>query len=209
MRWRRLQIAAACVLIGGYASLSHYCNSVGAHTVGALLALGPLTLIGLILAWRRQPTLAVLLAAAIGVTLRFLWPMLQNNFSRLFLLQETTVYTLLGLTFARSLAAGEVSLCTRLADALHGPLSPSEVTYTRRVTTAWSIFFFVIAALSVVLYNAAPLRVWSIYINFCVLPLIAAMFIVEYLIRRRVVPQGARAGLLDSVRIYFANPHKS
>jgi uncharacterized membrane protein len=209
MRWRRLQIAAACVLIGGYASLSHYCNSVGAHTVGAALSLTPVTLVSLILAWRRRPALAVLLALGIAFLLTLLWPVLQNNFSRLFLLQETGVYTLLGLSFARSLAAGNVALCTQLADALHGPLSPQEVRYTRRVTTAWSIFFFVVGTVSVILYAAAPLRVWSIYINFCVLPLIALMFIVEYLIRRRVVPQGARTGLLNSVRIYFANPHKS
>ena len=97
-------------------------------------------------------------------------------------------------------------MCTQLADKVHGPLSPREVRYTRGVTVAWTLFFFGIAAVSMLLYAAAPLRVWSFYINFCALPLIGAMFVAEYLVRRRTLPGGPRAGLLATVRVYFANP---
>ena len=52
-RWaRRLQFAAACVLIAGYAGFSHYCNSRGNHEWGAALALTPLTALLTILIWR-------------------------------------------------------------------------------------------------------------------------------------------------------------
>jgi uncharacterized membrane protein len=39
-----------------------------------------------------------------------------------------------------------------------------------------------------------------------VLPLVGAMFVAEYLVRRRVLPSGPRAGLLATVRVYLATP---
>ena len=205
-RWvRRLQSAAACLLFVAYAGLSHYCNSTGEHVLGAMLALTPVSLIGLILAWRgTPPAVASLLSAALAGLLYTVWPLLEKNFSLFYLVQESSIYCLLGLTFGRSLLPGHVALCTQLADKIHGPLGPREVRYTRRVTLAWAVFFFLVAAVSVLLYVSAPLRIWSIYINFCVLPLVGAMFVAEYLVRRRVLPQNRRAGLLATVRVYLA-----
>jgi uncharacterized membrane protein len=195
-------------LIAAYAGLSHYCNSVtGAHDLGAALALAPPTVLALILAWRwTPPPVAALLAAGLATLLYFVWPLLKQNFSLFYLVQESSVYGLLGLTFSRSLLPNHVALCTHLADKLHGPLSPREVLYTRRVTAAWAVFFFVVASISILLFLFAPLRIWSIYINFCVLPLVGAMFVVEYLVRRRALPLGPRAGLLATVRVYLATP---
>jgi uncharacterized membrane protein len=204
---RRLRIAAVCLLVGGYVTLAHICNSVGAHDLGAALSLAPLTLFGLVVAWRWKPGAAIALTLAAALLVRALWPVLQKNFSLFLLVQETYVYCALGLSFARSLTGGRVALCTQLA-AKMGGLSPREIGYTRHVTAAWSIFFFAVAFFSVFLFTAAPLRIWSIYINFCVMPMIGAMFIVEYLIRCRVVPEGARAGPLHVVRMYFANPYE-
>jgi uncharacterized membrane protein len=202
---RRLQCAAAALIVAAYAGLSHYCNSVtGAHDLGAALALGPLTGVALLLAWRGPPRVAVLLTAGLGGLVYGLWPLLTQNYPLFCLVQESGVYCLLGVTFSRSLLPNQVALCTRLADKVHGPLSPHEVRYTRRVTAAWAVFFFSIAAVSILLYLLAPLRIWSLYINFCVLPLVGAMFVAEYLVRRRVLPQNRRAGLLATVRVYLA-----
>ena len=207
MRWgRRLQYAVACVLVITYAGLSHYCNSAGAHGLGAALALTPLTVLALVLAWRWSPLAAIPLTAGLAAPLYDFWPLLEQNFFVLSLVQESGVYSLLGLTFSRSLLRNHVALCTQLADKLHGPLSAREVRYTRHVTAAWAVFFFAIAAMSILLFLRAPLRIWSIYINFCVLPLVGAMFVAEYLVRRRVLPQVKRAGLLATVRVYFASP---
>jgi uncharacterized membrane protein len=207
-RWgRRLQFAAAGLLVVAYASLSHYCNASGAHDLGAALALAPLTFLSLALVWRGTPPIvALLLSAGLAAVLYRIWPLLENHFALFYLVQESSIYGLLGLTFGRSLLLGRTALCTQLADKLHGPLSAREVLYTRHVTLAWAVFFFTVAAVSILLYLTAPLRVWSIYINFCVMPLVAAMFVAEYLVRRRVLPQVARAGLLATVRVYFANP---
>jgi uncharacterized membrane protein len=204
---RRLQYAAVCVLVVAYASLSHYCNAHRAHDLGAALALAPLTLLILVVAWRSWSTLAAIVAtAAWGLALFCVWPVMAKNFALFYLIQESSVYGILGATFAGSLRRNKIALCTQLADRVHGPLSPQEVAYTRRVTAAWSIFFFAVAALSIALYVEAPLRIWSIYINFCVMPLVATMFIGEYVVRRRVLPQIKRVGVMASVRIYFASP---
>jgi uncharacterized membrane protein len=209
MRWvRRLQCVAAALLVAAYAGLSHYCNSLaGAHDLGAALALAPLTVIAMILAWRgTSPPVAMLLTAGLGGLLYGLWPLLTQNYALFSLVQESGVYCLLGVTFSRSLLPTQVALCTHLADKVHGPLSPHELRYTRRVTAAWAVFCFSIAAVSILLYLLAPLRIWSIYINFCVLPLVGTMFVAEYLVRRRVLPQNRRAGLLATVRVYLATP---
>jgi len=146
----------------------------------------------------------MLLTAGLGGLLYGLWPLLTRNYTLFSLVQESGVYCLLGATFSRSLLPNRVALCTHLADKVHGPLLPHEVRYTRRVTAAWAVFFFSIAAVSILLYLLAPFRIWSIYVNFCVLPLVGAMFVAEYLVRRRVLPQNRRAGLLATVRVYLA-----
>ena len=208
---RRLQVAAAGVVFTAYAVLSHYCTAVGdAPNLGAALALTPMTALVLILSWRSTPPLAAaVLTVAVGATLYALWPLLASNYPLLYLIQEGAVYALLGATFTGSLRAGQSALCTRLADRVHGPLTPHEVLYTRRVTAVWGAFFFAIAALSVALFVSAPLRFWSFYINFCVPLLILGMFAAEYAVRQRVLPQVKRVGVLATMRVYFTSPKVS
>ena len=206
---RRLQYAAACAAVAAYAGLSHYCNSAaGVRGLGAALALAPITAVATVLAWRTAPPLvAALLCACLAGLLLGLWPVLRQNYPLINLVQDSSVYCLLGFTFGRSLLPGRVALCTQLADKEHGPLSAPEVRYTRHVTAAWTLFFFVITAVSILLFVSAPLRIWSVFINFCVLPLVGAMFIAEYQIRRRILP-GKRTGLLATLRVYLAASHQ-
>ena len=210
-RWdRRLQYAAACAAIAFYAGLSHYSNYVaGGRDLGAALALAPITVVATILAWRNAPpAVAALLCAALAGLIVGLWPVLRQNYPLINLVQDSSVYGLLGFTFGRSLLPGRVALCTQLADKEHGPLSVPEVRYTRQVTAAWTLFFFVITAASILLFVSAPLRIWSLFINFCVLPLVGAMFIAEYQIRRRILPGVKRTGLLATLRVYLAASHQ-
>ena len=112
---------------------------------------------------------------------------------------------LLAVGFGRSLRADETPLCTRLADRLHGPLTPAEVRYTRQVTVAWTWFFATLSLTTLVLYLAAPIAVWSLFVNFVIFPLIAAMFVAEQAVRRRVLPPADRGGILDAVQVYFTS----
>jgi uncharacterized membrane protein len=201
-----LQLAAIIALVVAYAGLSHYSNSVAkTHDLGVALALGPLLAVGLLLVWRwTRLGVALLAAAVVGIILSHYWPVLEKNFSVVYLLQEGGFYSLMGASFGQSLLGRRVALCTQLADKVHGPLTPQEVRYTRRVTAAWSLFFISITAATVGLFLFAPLRIWSLFANFCVLPLIGLMFVAEYAVRRRVLPQVPRRGILAAVWVYFA-----
>jgi uncharacterized membrane protein len=208
MRWRRrLQLAAVVVFLVAYAGLSHYSNSVAkTHDLGLGLALGPVLAVGLLLLGRwTHLWVALLGAAAAAVLLRHYWPVLERNFSVVYLLQEGGFYSLMAASFGVSLLGRRVALCTQLADKVHGPLTPQEVRYTRRVTAAWALFFIWITGATFGLFFFAPLRIWSLFANFCVLPLIGLMFVAEYAVRRRALPQVPRRGILAAVRVYFAN----
>jgi uncharacterized membrane protein len=207
MRWRRrLQLAAIILFVVAYAGLSHYSNSIAeTRDLGVALAFGPVLTVGLLLIWRWTHLLVALLAAAAAaLLLRHFWPSFERHFTWVYLLQEAGFYSLMAASFGQSLLARRVSLCTQLADKVHGPLTPQEVLYTRRVTAAWALFFVLITALTLGLFAFAPLRIWSLFANFCVLPLMGLMFIAEYAVRRRVLPQVPRRGILAAVRVYFA-----
>ena len=210
MGWRpRLQLATVILFVVAYALLSHYSNSVAkTHDLGVGLVLGPVLIVGLLLVWRwTHASVALLAGAALVVLLRHYWPVLERNFSVVYLVQEGGFYSLMAASFGLSLFGNRVSLCTQLADKVHGPLNSQELRYTRRVTAAWALFFLSVAAVTVGLFVLAPLRVWSFFANFCVVPLMGLMFIAEYAVRRRVLPHVSRRGILAAVRVYFASSH--
>jgi uncharacterized membrane protein len=204
---RRAQLAAVLLFLVAYSVLSHYSNlNPQAHDLRTLLALAPMLTLGLILVWRWSGFLiALLAAAAAALLLRAFWPLFAQNFPIVYLVQQVGFYFIMAFTFGRSLRKGRVPLCTQLADKVHGPLSALELRYTRRVTLAWVIFFLLNLAANFFLFEFAPLRVWSMFVNFCSLPLILLMFVAEYAVRRRVLPQVQRSGLIATLRVYFAD----
>jgi uncharacterized membrane protein len=210
MRWRRrLQLAAIITIVVAYAGLSHYGNTAArSRDLGVGLALGPLLAVGLLLMRRwGGPWAAVGAAAASALLLSLYWPVLEQDFSVVYLLQEGGFYSLMAASFGRSLFGQRVALCTQVADKVHGPLSAQEVLYTRRVTAAWAWFFVSITMATLGFFLFAPLRTWSLFANFCVLPLIGLMFVAEYAVRRCVLPKAPRPGILAAVRVYFASSH--
>jgi uncharacterized membrane protein len=207
-RSRRLQLAAVGLLLVAYSGLSHYSNSHAQQRgLATALALAPMLTLGLLLAWRWRGVLAALLAAiGAGILCRQLWPLFTQNFPLVYLIQQLGFYGLMAATFGFSLLPGRVPLCTQLADKVHGPLGPAELRYTRQVTAAWAWFFIGNIAVTLLLYAFAPLKVWSLFVNFCALPLIGLMFAAEYAIRRRVLKQVHTGGLMATLRVYFADP---
>jgi uncharacterized membrane protein len=208
MGWRpRVQLAAVIAFVVAYAGLSHYANSAArTHDLGVCLALGPVLVLGLVLIWRwTRWFMALSAAAAAAMLLHHYWAVLERSFAVVYLLQEAGFYSLMAASFGLSLRRNRMALCTRLADKLHGPLSAAEVRYTRRVTAAWALFFVAIIAVTLGLFLFAPLRIRSMFANFYVWPLIGLMFVAEYAVRRRVLPQVSRAGILAAVRVYFAS----
>ena len=112
------------------------------------------------------------------------------------------IYSSLLLTFGLTLRPGREPLITAMARRLHGDI-PAELTlYTRRVTIAWCGFFASQLALSVTLFCFAPLVVWSFFVNILDIPLVIAMFAVEYACRLRCLrdpPRHSLAMILNMV----------
>ncbi len=92
-------------------------------------------------------------------------------------------YSSLFVAFGVSLLPGRVPVLTRLVCRVRGPLPPGLYAHTRHVTAAWCIFFAGQLVASLALFLFAPIEIWSLFINVLNLPLVATMFIVEYVYR--------------------------
>ena len=104
--------------------------------------------------------------------------------------------------FGRTLRHGKEPLITRLARRVHGTLAPELAQYTRRITYAWCVYFAAQPLISVLLFAFAPLTIWSLFINLLNLPLLAAMFIGEYVYRAFRHPDFPHASLVDGIRAF-------
>lgn len=201
---RAIAIAAAVI---SYAILAHVSNSIpGNENLGAVLALAPLWLAALALAWRSAYQWTGLLACAFGALLAYVcWDNLTRHFVWFYLIQQAGAYGLLAISFGRSLGQQRVPLCTRFATLVHGPLTLPVRQYTRSVTVAWTLFFVAMSTTLLILYATAPLAVWSVFANFCTAPLVALMFIGEYLIRQHALPGMRHASIHDTIRALSSN----
>jgi uncharacterized membrane protein len=185
----------------GYAAATHWAVATGRASLGIELALGPLLVGAIWLAVRmRHSWWAKLLALAsvFGLTLAALrrGP---PTLSFLYPLPSVLVYGGLLWIFARTLAPGREALVTRLARQVHGTLPEDIAAYTRQVTWAWCVFFATMGLTSVLLFEFGSLAAWSLFVNVLGLPLIFAMFVVEYLYRVLRYRHFAHAPLFASV----------
>lgn len=201
-RPQQLVLAAIAALVVGYAALSQYSvSSPNGKGLGAALSVAPVALIGLILMWRwTRPVTALLTAAALGALLYHYWPVIERNYEWSDLTQQCGIYGLVALSFARSLFAGRVPLCTQLAEKMYGALTPPEIAYTRSATVAWAVFYGLLALAILVLFFGASLRVWSLFVNFATFGLMMVMGVADHAIRRRVLPRHPRSGILALIR---------
>ena len=154
-------------LLIAYPLLAHYTNeSAHGGSLGALVAIAPVVLIALVLAWRsprRFIMLGVLVLLCIALWAG--WPALENHFGLVYWLQHVGMQLILFIMFGRTLIAGRQPLCTRFAKAVHAVVTPQHEIYTRQVTIAWTLFFAAMALASTLLFFLAP-RAGLIVCNF-------------------------------------------
>lgn len=208
MARRILRWLGIAVLVIGYPLLAHYTNKSAHHgNLGALVAIAPVVSIALVLAWRSARRWLMLgILGLLCIALWVGWPALEHHFGVVYWLQHAGVQLVLCIIFGRTLAAGRKPLCTRFAEAVHASLTQQHEIYARQVTVAWTVFFAAMVLVSTGLFFGAPLATWSIFANFVTLPLVALMFVVEYLVRRRVLPNMPHMHILDAVRAFRNTP---
>lgn len=156
----------------------------------AALALSPLGVVLLILALPRLNRIGGLITLA-GLPLLLLGAatVLHDRVSLLYLLQHLAVHFALAAFFLTSLQSGRLPACTRFAQQVHDAMSPALNRYTRQITWAWGLFFVINAGISLALMALAGPAIWADYAVYATSPLVALMFVLEYLVRRQILPR--------------------
>jgi uncharacterized membrane protein len=185
------QLIVVATIFIAYTALSYYSDSVPkAAGLAAGLSLAPVLLIGAVFLWRwTRPLIAWSIIIVAAALLYRYWAFLKDNYRWSNLIQQAGTYGLIALGFARSLMPGRIPVCTHLAEKAHCPLIPAEIAYMRRATGAWALFYLLLTAAILIVYFAAPVRVWSLFVNFATFGLIGLMFVIEHTVRRKLLPQ--------------------
>lgn len=204
---RSIGVAAIFVI---YALLVHHVNSSQAgdnqaSLLGAVLALIPLFLIVITYALKSKSTITgVGVIAVFSVTAWFLWPLIQLHTGFIFWLLDIGLMLALLITFGRTLLSDRKPLCVFFAEIINGGVLPADhEIYARNVTVAWVIFFAMIIIVSTLLFFLAPLTVWSFFVNFLTIPLVALMFAGEFFVRKRLLTNLPKSNVMDAVRAYM------
>ena len=200
---------AAIALAGAaYLTFSHLLT-IDARPSLWMLALGvtPVTVMGLLAAWHSRlrwvalPLLA-LLALTVGVYLEDL----RNHVNWLYFVQHAGTMLLLAITFGSTLGQGDANaLCSRVTRLmLPGTPDPDYMRYTWKVTVAWTAYFVISAVVSVALFFFGPLPVWSYFANLLTPVIVGLMFVIEYVVRVRVLPDRPHFSIAQTIQAYRA-----
>lgn len=200
--WR---VAATLVVLVAWAVVAHRGSSgIGNTDFNAMVAVLPLLFAWGVLLWQgsRWWLRWSGLVFALGLVLYF-WSPLRSNIALLYYLEHQGTHLALALLFGRTLLGGGDTLITSMDRYIYGDsLSPRKLRYGRQLTLAWSLFFVLNAMVSTGLFLTAPISLWSIHANLLTGPLMALMFLAEWLVRRRVLPPHERPSLAAVVRAY-------
>ena len=198
----RLALGLLAVLV--YALLSHVLMVYAADRPWAVLAIfAPLLAAVFGVALRRRDGLTIVATLAVLAVLGgvvFMGGV--GDVNRLYVAQHAGVHLALCGSFAATLRPGGLSLIGRLAQQLHGSLTPAMLAYTHRLTRVWALYFFGMAALSVWIYMACAWSTWSAFANLATPLSAGAFFVGEYFLRYALHPEFERATLADAVRAY-------
>ena len=119
---------------------------------------------------------------------------------------HAAINVLLAWVFGRTLVRGREALVTGFARRVHVTLPPHIESYTRRVTAAWCLFFAAQVLISALLFCIAPLDTWSLFVNVLTLPLIALMFVTEYIYRIVRFPDHPHVPIWTGIRLFVGRP---
>jgi uncharacterized membrane protein len=204
--------AALILLMGvGYQCLVHSAVVGGQiESIRIALAFLPLLALACWVATRARNKLAwsfILLAA--GMAIYVLEHQERWGLAAAYGIPHAAIYLSLLWLFGQTLWHGKEPLVTRLARRVHGTLPSELAAYTRRVTVAWCVFFASQMVISALLFKFTSLDIWSLFINFLNFPLLALMFIGEYVyrvIRHREFPH---ASIFDGIRAFSNDAARS
>ena len=203
---RLLLIAAIAVLGAAYLAFSHLLT-IDEHPSLLMLALGvmPLSVMALLAAWHsRMRWLALALLAVLTLTVLLYLDDLRNHVNWLYFIQHAGAMSLLAITFGSTLGRGDAqALCSRVTRLmLPDPVDPAYMRYTWKVTLAWTVYFVSSGVVSVGLFFWGPIAVWSYFANLLTPVFVGLMFVIEYVVRVRVLPDRAHFSIAQTIQAY-------
>ncbi len=196
-----LKGALILMLVAAYALASHFALILpNGQAIAAALALGipALLLIGFVFQWvvrrlfvnksgslaARYGVAAFLAIVPVALFLWLAWPFFLSNAQALYFAQHVGTNALLAWVFGHTLAAGATPLVVTFARMVHTRLPAEIEAYARKVTVAWTAFFVITCVVSIILFVAAPIAVWSAFGVLLQWPSVAAFFVGEYALRK-------------------------
>jgi uncharacterized membrane protein len=191
-----------------YSVIMHLLLTSGQWPLSTLLmALLPFALLPFALLKAGHMGWSLLSAVVLIAVSTIAWEAMRQNPNLIYLLQNIALEALMAWGFGRTLRPGHEPLISQFARRLHGPdFSPIIATYTRQVTWAWTWYFVAIGMISSILFAAAPLAVWSWFINFATYILLGLMFAAEYAVRRWRLRNFPLTSFIKSVAPYWDKP---
>lgn len=199
--WKALAVVLGCL---AYQYLVHSAVVGGqAGPVRLVLILLPLLALAvwIVLHSRNRPFWLVALTAA-GAAVYLLYHQGSLGLAALSGIPHAAAYSFLLWYFGRTLTGGREPIITRLARNMHGPLPPAVQLFTRKVTIAWCVFFAAQLIASALLYALSTLNAWSLFINLLNLPLLALMFVGQFVYRMVRHPDYPRASIWQAIQVF-------
>lgn len=211
-------VAARLLLSAAYPLIAHAAAEFQDARLAAL-ALFDILLIVLVAPLARGRAWAWAVVAA-GAAL--LWTVQRSSLLPLLLLLPPVLITaMLAWWFARTLRPGSVPLIARIVCGLEqrapAELAPPLQRYTRRLTALWALLLAGLALANALLGVFAvpdgllvrlghppavpvPQALWSWFANLLNYGIVAAVFVIEYLVRMRLFPDRPYSSLPDFLR---------
>ncbi len=190
---KRAKPEPLAVLIGAFSVLYPVIAVISVHTVGPLpvvAALCGVYLLRLVLPGSKKAPGHVtlgLLAAVAGVAV-----IAAVDADLSVRLYPVFVNTAMFVTFASTLFHPP-SMIERFALITESSLPPHAVVYTRIVTMVWMGFFLINGAIALWTAVAGSWETWTLYNGFIVYVVVGCLFLIEYLVRRKVRGHEAKA----------------
>jgi uncharacterized membrane protein len=200
-----MRLVGFLMLILTYSLIANYTLQSKQHaSIGVLIALGPIVLTCVVLAYNAKHRLFMFGLLLLSCPFIWIaWTYFKQHYDWIYWLVHESLQLVLFITFARTLKRGQQPLCTQFAQVIHGSLSLELINYTRKITIAWAFFFAFVSIISTWIFCFYPVKIWSIFSNFVYLPLVALMFILEYIVRINVLPEKDRTNIMDAIHAFM------
>jgi len=125
-------------------------------------------------------------------------------------LPPIVVPLMLAYIFGKTLIGNQQAFITVMAQKMRRmPLGKKEIQYTRKVTYLWLIFFLATVLEDIYLAYFTSIETWSYVTNFLNYILVAIMFVVEYIVRKIILPDLAHPSFFGFIKklIYIQRRH--